>query len=172
MEFKDILDKVPDFINNIFILNIKFKKLLDNAIIPSFKKDGDSGFDFYSCHNTIIEYGKISVVDTGLSVELPSQIESFPYTYEMQIRPRSGLSMKEGLIVVNTPGTIDNGYTGPILILMTRLIPGKIELESGSRIAQGVICPILSSNILNFVEVDKLNNTDRGDLGFGSTGIK
>lgn len=155
------------------LFDVKFKKLNRDAIIPYFKHSFDSGFDFHSIEDIEIKYGIITPVHTGLSIQLPNPEESFPFILEIQVRPRSGLSMKNGIMVVNSPGTIDNTYTGEIIILLTTIIPNNIfVINKGDRIAQGVICPILSTNTLNFMEVDELNSTERNVNGFGSTGVK
>ncbi len=153
-------------------LDIKFKKLNPDAIIPSFKSDWAGGFDFHSCQDALIEFGKITIIDTGLSMEMPSPDETFPYTLEMQISPRSGLAMNYGITIVNSPGKVDADYRGPLKIIMTKVTEGTFKINKGDRICQGTIHQVLGKNILNFIEVNELNSTDRGESGFGSTGIK
>ena len=162
-------------------LFVKFKRIHPNAIIPKFEKLTDSGFDLRSVEDTLIFPGKIVCVHTGLSVELPDPKDTYPFVIEMQIRPRSGLVAKNGVIVVNSPGTVDNGYRGELMIIMSvlkydmysefdQLQYQEYKIKAGDRIAQAVIVPVLSTNILNLVEVDELNETVRGTGGFGSTG--
>lgn len=160
-------------------LDIKFKKIHSCAIIPKFQKEFDSGFDLVSVEDVEIEYGEITCVHTGLSIELPNQKNTYPFTLEMQIRCRSGLSARHGITVVNGVGTVDNGYRGELMVLLTTMKKDYIyQIKAGDRIAQGVIVSILSSNVLNIIEVDELNKTDyittnfsRGADGLGSTGI-
>lgn len=170
-------------------IDVKFKKLHEDAVIPKFSKPFDSGFDLRSVEDTMLIPGKIVCVHTGLSVELPDPKYTHPFVLEMQIRPRSGLAAKYGISVLNTPGTIDNQYRGELIIIMINQNPQFIKdttygvngmvresnevyrINKGDRIAQAVIVPVLSTNILNIVEVDDINKTVRGSNGFGSTGI-
>jgi dUTP pyrophosphatase len=170
---------------------VKFKKLDPSAIIPSFKNEKDSGFDLHSTHDGIIKFGEITVIKTGLAIELPESLcilsgepefvdggkyssetfnPSIDLTPELQLRPRSGLALKEGITIVNTPATVDNGYRGEIMIITTRLKSGEYCFSKGERIAQGVIGLVLSTNCLIFKETDMLSRTERGDGGFGKSG--
>jgi len=166
--------------------DIKIKKIDDKIEMPFFSKPFDSGIDLRSTHMATIKHGVISEIHTGLYVELPDPKDTFPFVLEMQIRPRSGLARKEGIIVVNTPGTIDNQYRGEIIVLLTRLKymsdkekqenksifkQDELLITTGERIAQAVIVPVLSTNMLNIVKVDEINKTFRGEDGMGSTGI-
>jgi dUTP pyrophosphatase len=158
--------------------NIKIRRLDKQLDLPSFSKPFDSGIDLKASHAAKIKPGIITPVKTGLYVELPDPSETFPFVLEMQIRPRSGLAMKNGIIVANTPGTIDNQYRGEIIVLLTKLKYASYEdnyldylINIGDRIAQAVFVPILSTNMLNIIDVDELNKTTRGSDGFGSTGI-
>lgn len=176
------MEKFMNFMNS-EKLDVKFKKVHQDAIIPKFEKLFDSGIDLRSVEDTLIFPGKIVCVHTGLSVELPDPKDTFPFVLEMQIRPRSGLSAKHGVTVVNSPGTIDSGYRGELIIIMSvlkydmynefdQLQYQEYKINKGDRIAQAVIVPILSTNILNMIEVDELNNTVRGNKGLGSSGVK
>ena len=112
--------------------------------------------------NLIIEPGKTVIIPTGLALSIPKG-------YEAQIRPRSGLAAKNKISVLNTPGTIDADYRGEIKVILINLGSEPFKIEKGLRIAQMVICPIVKAQL---EEVDDLNETERGDGGFGSTGIK
>lgn len=103
-----------------------------------------------------------AAVPTGVCIAIPPQ-------YEGQVRPRSGLAFRQGMSIVNSPGTIDADYRGEIKVLLINLGRAPIEIRRGMRIAQLVICPIMN---VNLVEVDVLEDTFRGDGGFGSTGEK
>ncbi len=146
-------------------MEIKIKRLHENAIIPKYATIGSAGFDFYSIDDIIIYPGETALVKTGLSFEIP-------INYELQVRPRSGMSLKTKLRVSNSPGTVDSDYRGEICIIMDNIdiksnhrIP--YEIKKGDRIAQGVICPIIQ---VTFEEVNKLNETERNTGAFGSTG--
>lgn len=148
-------------------MRIKIKKLHEDAKIPQYATPGAAGFDLVAIENLSIFPGEIKIVKTGLSIEIPEG-------YELQIRPRSGLSAKTGLRIPNSPGTLDADYRGEICVIIentTRPYPDSIgypyEIIKGDRIAQGVICPIIQGS---FIEVEELSDTQRGAAGFGSTG--
>lgn len=131
---------------------------------PKYATIGSSGMDI--CANIdksiCIEPLQRILIPTGLYIELPNG-------YEAQIRPRSGLSLKKGLTLVNSPGTIDSDYRGEIGIIMINLSKEVQEIQPGERIAQMVICKY---SWVDWEETDTLNNTDRGNGGFGHTGNK
>ncbi len=151
-------------------IQIFFKKVHELAIIPKFAKSYDSGFDLISVEDYILIPGVIMGVRTGICVGLPDPNMTYPFTFEMQIRPRSGLGLKHGVTIPNSPATIDNGYTGELIIPMTVIKNENYQIKAGDRVAQGVISPVLSSNVVKISEVAELDNTERGDGGFGSTG--
>ena len=163
-------------------MNVKFTKLHELAIIPEYSHEDDSGFDFRTIEACEVEYGKITLVRTGLSVEMPHiphgtmghQTIPFNLTMELQLRAKSGLAAKQGIALVNGIGTIDFGYRGEILGALTRTVPGSYIFEEGEKFCQGVFAPVFSKRALNFVEVDadELSHTSRSDGGFGSTGTQ
>ena len=108
-----------------------------------------------------IKTGERKLIKTGLAIALPEN-------YEAQIRPRSGLALKNGITVLNTPGTIDADYRGEIGVILINLGENDFTVERGMRIAQMIISPIVQANI---IEVKELNETSRGKGGFGSTGV-
>ncbi len=130
--------------------------------IPSYATSGSAGMDLRSTESVTLNPGERRLVPTGLKIAIP-------HGFEAQIRPRSGLALKHGISMVNTPGTIDSDYRGEVGVILINLGQFTVTLVEGERIAQMVICPIEQVNI----EVVKvLDETDRGDGGFGSTGIK
>lgn len=139
-------------------MNIKVKKLDSKAILPVKAKEGDSGFDICSIETKSISVNATVKIKTGLSFEPPTG-------YELQLRPRSGLTSK-GLIV--HLGTIDNGYRGEVQVIVTNLSNEKYIVKEGDRIAQIVPVAIPDFEIW---EVLYLLPTDRGEGGFGSTGL-
>jgi dUTP pyrophosphatase len=144
------------------MIKVSFKKLSDKAIVPTYQTEGASGFDFHAIEDMDIEPRMTVLVKTGLSMQIPAG-------YELQIRPRSGMSLKTKMRVANAPGTIDSDYRGEICIIMENIgLLGSLpfQIKKGDRIAQGVICPVIQAT---FVEED-LNQTERGEGGFGSTG--
>ena len=113
----------------------------------------------------VIKAGKRAVIPTGLFFELPQ-------SFEMQIRPRSGLAAKNGITVLNTPGTIDNDYRGEIKVILINLGEEDFTIQNGDRIAQAVLAPVYGKNIINFVKISEVStDTKRSDGGFGSTGL-
>jgi len=142
------------------MIPLKFKRLLPDAILPTYETEGAAGFDLYVAEETVSPAGKTILVRTGWAVEIPEG-------YEIQIRPRSGTTYKTGLIVKNSPGTIDSDYRGEIKIIIynTGERYGHC-INKGDRIAQGVLKKVPKAEI---IEVEELSETKRGEGGFGST---
>ena len=140
---------------------IRFKKLSPNATIPQYKTAGAAGMDLAYCGDKPLHLirSKPYLVPTGLAIEIPDG-------YEGQIRPRSSFACM-GVMVLNSPGTIDCDYRGEIKVILASTINNCIDLKPGERIAQLVISPVVQAEIL---EVQELSNTERGAGGFGSTG--
>ncbi|MGD9160255.1 MAG: dUTP diphosphatase [Desulfobacteraceae bacterium] len=132
--------------------------------LPSYETKGSSGMDIraWTEEDIILEPGDIRLVPTGISI-------SIPRGYEAQIRPRSGLALKHGIGLVNSPGTIDSDYRGEIGIIMTNFGREPFIIRRGDRIAQMVVARIHHALIL---EVDDLDSTVRGDGGFGHSGVE
>lgn len=140
-------------------MKVKIKKLSKLAQIPVYQTKGASGFDLHSIEEFEIKPKQTILVPTGLAFKIPEG-------YEMQIRPRSGISLKTGLRVVNSPGTLDSDYTGEAKIIMQNIGDNNEFINFGDRVAQGVICPVLK---VEFDEVENLEESERGEKGFGST---
>lgn len=132
----------------------------------SFAKQDDSGLDLRAAISEpiILKSGKRAVIPNGIQVEMKAETSSF----EIQIRPRSGLAAKKGIIVVNTPGTVDWGYRGELMTILLNTGEEDFEITPGDRIAQAVICPIVRPQI---IEATDLSETERGETGFGSSGV-
>jgi dUTP pyrophosphatase len=130
--------------------------------LPSYASAGAAGADLCSAeaHSVAIPPGRRVALATGLVVEIPDG-------FEAQVRPRSGLAARHGLTVVNAPGTIDSDYRGEIKVLLVNLGEDTVTVDRGDRIAQLVIAPVTR---VEFVESGRINETDRGTGGFGSTG--
>ena len=141
---------------------ILIKKLHSDVNIPKYETEGSSGLDLeaYIEKDLRLLSGERKLVPTGVSVAMPNN-------FEIQIRPRSGLAHKNGISVVNTPGTIDSDYRGEIKVLLINLGTEAVTIKKFQRIAQMVICPIIKANLK---EVQELPETIRGAGGFGSTG--
>ena len=149
----------------------KFKKVevkyinKSNNKNPIYAKEGDSGFDLRANERGSLKPLERKLVGTGLYFELPGG-------YELQIRPRSGLAYKNGVTVLNSPGTVDTGYRGEIKVLLVNISNEKFTWDKGERIAQGVVSHRVSSDFGELIEVFEINESERGEGGFGSTGTK
>lgn len=151
-------------------LTVKFKKLHPDAVIPRYATPGSSGFDLVAIEDVDLKPGETKLVKTGLAVAVPPG-------YELQVRPRSGISLKTPLMVANSPGTVDSDYRGEVCVIMKNVSGYKTvgmtteytihNVKKGDRIAQGVVQAVEQVNI---EVVDSLDETERGSGGFGSTG--
>ena len=131
--------------------------------LPAYATDGAAGADLCAAVDSemVLEPGERAAVPTGLVVEIPGGFEG-------QVRPRSGLAIKAGLTIVNPPGTIDSDYRGELKVLMVNLGREQVAISRGDRIAQLLIAPVTRAS---FVVTDNLSDSDRGEGGFGSTGV-
>ena len=133
------------------------------AVMPVYKTDGAAGADVCALLDSpvTIKSGKFAMIPTGLFFEIPSG-------YEIQVRPRSGLAAKNGVTVLNTPGTIDSDYRGELKVILINLGDSDFKINSGDRIAQIIVSPV---TVASFTITDSLSDTQRGEKGFGSTGV-
>jgi len=143
-------------------MKLKIKRLHENAVIPRYETPGASGFDLHALEDVTIQPGETKLVRTGLAFDVGPG-------YEIQVRPRSGLSLKTSLRVANSPGTVDADYRGEVCVIAWNSDPRSpgVNIKMGDRIAQGVVCPIVQADI---EVVDYLEESTRGIGGFGSTG--
>lgn len=139
---------------------LKFKRLSPDAALPSYAHPSDAGMDVRSAVDVVVPRGGRALVKTGLVMLLPPG-------YEAQVRPRSGLALKSGVTVLNTPGTIDSGYRGEVGVILANFGEADFPVRKGDKIAQLVIAPVTQPEI---VETEIVDETDRGTGGFGSTG--
>ncbi|MFW9958818.1 MAG: dUTP diphosphatase [Candidatus Odinarchaeota archaeon] len=143
------------------LITVRVKKLSPDAKMPQLARLGDAAYDLFSSVDYELMPREWYAVPTGIAIEIPDG-------YEGQVRPRSGLAAKEGVTVLNTPGTIDSGYRGEVKTIMINLGDKPFKITKGMRISQLAIRPIPE---VQFIEVDELSDTERGEGGFGSTGI-
>jgi dUTP pyrophosphatase len=168
-EFEDLFGIDFDDLDEQIAINAKTKYIEielvhEDAVFPKYAYPSDSGFDLHSTQDlTIGPFGRI-LVPTGIKV-------SFQEGYEIQVRPKSGLAIKQGLTVLNTPGTVDQGYTGEIQVIVFNTNNYTVMIPKGMKVGQAVLCPVINGKYVRFEKVDTLNEKDRGDNGFGSTGI-
>ena len=135
----------------------------EGALLPVYKTSGAAGADVcaFLKEDIVIHHGEDTLVPTGLFFEIPEG-------YEIQVRPRSGLAFKNGVTVLNTPGTIDSDYRGELKVLLVNLGKEDFTVKSGDRIAQIILAPVTQAD---FVQTQLLSQTERGEGGFGSTGV-
>ena len=145
------------------MVKVLVKRLDPNVKLPEYKTSGSSGMDLRAFIPTsiILPPGERVLVPTGLYLEIPEK-------YEAQVRSRSGLALKKGITVLNSPGTIDADYRGEIGVILINLSDSDFEINTGDRIAQMIIA---KHETIEWEAVDKLDDSVRGDKGFGSTGV-
>jgi dUTP pyrophosphatase len=168
-ELEDMLglsfDDMEKEINNIAkIRTVEVELVHEDAVFPKYAYPSDSGFDLHATEEVIIGPFGRALVPTGLKV-------SFEEGYEIQVRPKSGLAIKQGLTVLNTPGTVDQGYTGEIQVIVFNTNNTTVTIPKGMKVGQGVLCPVVQGKFVNFEKVGQVEDKDRGNNGFGSTGI-
>lgn len=136
----------------------------DGVAVPSYETSGAAGADVraFLDEPVVIPVGKRAMIPTGLFFAIPEG-------FEIQVRPRSGLAAKNGVTVLNTPGTIDSDYRGEVKVILINLGDADFTVNNGDRIAQLIVAPVTQGI---FVKTDKLDETERGAGGFGSTGVK
>jgi dUTP pyrophosphatase len=139
---------------------LKIKKLHPDAIAPSYSHPGDAGLDLFTVEAATIGPSESKLIKTGISIELPEGTEG-------QVRPRSGLALKHQITLLNSPGTIDEGYRGEVGVIVINHGKQEFEVTKGMKIAQLLVKPVLRVEV---EEIDELSDTARGAGGFGSTG--
>lgn len=145
-------------------IKVEFNKSTSDAVSPSYAYPTDSGMDLFSTETITIEPFGRSLVPTGIHFDIPEN-------YEIQVRSKSGLALKQGLMVLNSPGTVDQGYTGEVKVILFNTSNKSVIIEKGQKIAQAVMCPVVCGKWIELVEVNNITSKDREDKGFGSTGI-
>ena len=140
-----------------------FSVLKEGALLPEYQTAGSAGADLHAYLTEPVTLNPMErkLIPTGLFVELP-------VGYELQVRPRSGLALKYGITVLNTPGTVDSDYRGELCVLLVNLGSEPFTVRNGDRIAQAVVAQAVQ---VSFVQTDALSKTGRGADGYGSTGI-
>lgn len=146
------------------MIPVRVNKVRPEAILPKYMSTGAAGCDITACLETpmTIEAGKRAAIPTGLAFEIPAG-------FEIQVRPRSGMAFKQGLTVVNAPGTIDSDFRGEVMVLVVNLADQAVIVNPGDRIAQLVLQEVQQ---IDWQEVESLSVTQRGEGGFGSTGVQ
>ncbi|WQX26909.1 dUTP diphosphatase [Helicobacter pylori] len=142
-------------------MKIKIQKIHPNALIPKYQTEGSSGFDLHAVEEMMIKPHSVGLVKIGICLSLE-------VGYELQVRTRSGLALNHQVMVLNSPGTVDNDYRGEIKVILANLSDKDFKVQVGDRIAQGVVQKTYKAE---FIECERLDETSRGSGGFGSTGV-
>jgi dUTP pyrophosphatase len=168
-ELEDMLGMSVDEMNETHMIAMKTKTLgvelvHEDAKIPSYAYPSDSGFDLRSTIEINIPPFGRALIPTGIKLSIPEE-------YEIQVRPKSGLALNQGLTVLNTPGTVDSGYVGEIKVIVFNTNNETVTVSKGMKIAQAVLCPVVCGKYVSLELTNKVDDKDRGDKGFGSTGL-
>lgn len=145
-------------------MDVKYSTSNSDTIGPKYAYPTDSGFDLYATEEVKLESFGRALIPTGLHIDIPDG-------YEIQVRSKSGLALKQGLMVLNSPGTVDQGYINEIKVILFNTTKDEIIINKGQKIAQAVICPVVAGKWVTFKKVNKIDDKDRNNNGFGSTGI-
>lgn len=167
-----LLDQANDlmkdwsYVDGAMKLKVKFVNKSNNED-PTYAKYGDSGFDLRAnlTEDIYLLSGERRLIPTGLYFQIP-------INFELQIRSRSGLALKNGIMVLNSPGTVDSGYRGEICVILYNTDKNTFIIKNGDRIAQGVISTVQTLNNTVFEKSEVLDSSERGGTGFGSSGVK
>ena len=168
-ELEDMLGMSVDEMNETHMTMMKTRTLgvelvHEDAKVPSYAYPSDSGFDLRSTIEINIPPFGRALIPTGVKLSIPEE-------YEIQVRPKSGLALNQGITVLNTPGTVDSGYVGEIKVIVFNTNNETVTVSKGMKIAQAVLCPVVCGKYVSFESTNKVEDKDRGDKGFGSTGL-
>jgi dUTP pyrophosphatase len=145
-------------------LDLGYVKLHPDAFDPKYNYETDSGFDLHAVEEVEIPAFGRALIPTGISFDIKDG-------YEIQVRSKSGLAINQGLMILNSPGTVDNGYSGEVKGILFNTNNHPVTITKGMKIGQAVLCPVVNGKWVNLVQQNKINEKDRADKGFGSTGI-
>jgi dUTP pyrophosphatase len=168
-ELEKLIGMTYEEMNEDMMLTLKSKTLKvellnDEISFPEYAYPSDSGFDLFSTEEIILQPFGRALVPTGIKLSIPEE-------FEIQVRPKSGLAINQGLTVLNTPGTVDSGYNGEIKVIIFNTNNISVLIPKGTKIAQAVLCPVVNGKFVNLIQVNNITDGDRGDNGFGSTGL-
>ena len=145
-------------------LDLPYQILHPDAVHPKYNYGSDSGFDLHSVEDIVIPPFGRALVPSGLSFDIKDG-------FEIQVRTKSGLAINQGLMVLNSPGTVDNGYTGEVKGIIFNTNPTEVKIPKGMKFGQAVVCPVVNGAWVDLNQVDQINKKERGANGFGSPGI-
>lgn len=145
--------------------SLTYEKISPHAVSPKYNYPSDSGFDLHSVEEIVVPPLGRALIPTGLKFDIDDG-------YEIQVRTKSGLAINQGLMVLNSPGTMDSGYTGECKVPIFNTNQTSFTITVGMKVAQAVLCPVVNGAWVDLQQVDKIEDKDRGSNGFGSTGLK
>jgi len=160
----DMNELEKNFMMDTTKIPLPYKKLNPDAVSPKYNYESDSGFDLHSTEEVVVDGLGRALIPTGLSFDVKDG-------YEIQVRSKSGLAINQGLMCLNSPGTVDSGYMGEIKVIIFNTNKEPFTIKKGMKVAQAVFCPVVNGRWIEPVEKNELSKKDRGDNGFGSTGI-
>ena len=143
---------------------LRYNLIHPDAIDPKYNYESDSGFDLYLVEDIIIPPFGRALVPTGICFDIPEGLE-------IQVRTKSGLAINQGLMVLNSPGTVDAGYNGEVKAIIFNTNNSEFKITKGMKVAQGVLCPVIAGGYVELIKVSEIKEKDRNSNGFGSTGI-
>lgn len=146
-------------------LPLGVKLIHPDAVMPKYHYESDSGFDLFSVEDVEIPAFGRALVPSGICLDIKDG-------YEIQVRTKSGMALNQGLMVLNSPGTIDGGFSGEIKGILFNTNNHPVTIKKGTKFAQAVLCPVVNGGWVHLEKVDSIENKERGDNGFGSTGLK
>lgn len=161
IDMKDIQSEFDDYTPK---LELGYTKLHEDAVEPKYNYESDSGFDLHSTEEIVIPPFGRALVPTGISLDINDG-------FEVQVRSKSGLALNQGLMCLNSPGTVDNGYTGEVKAIIFNTNKEPFTITKGMKVAQAVLCPVVNGKWVDLVNKKTINEKERGENGFGSTGI-
>ena len=143
---------------------LRYNLIHPDAVDPKYNYESDSGFDLYSVNEIVIPPFGRALVPTGICFDIPEGLE-------IQVRTKSGLAINQGLMVLNSPGTVDAGYNGEVKAIIFNTNNSEFKITKGMKVAQGVLCPVIAGGYVELIKVSEIKEKDRNSNGFGSTGI-
>ena len=152
-----------DYVNESTKVDLKYVNSSQNKN-QDYAYESDSGFDLRASEEVWVQPNSRALVPTGMRFDIGE-------SYEIQIRSKSGLALNQGLFVLNSPGTIDSGYQGEVKVILFNTTNDSVKIEKGQKIAQAVLCPVLTGKWVNLIQVNNIEDKDRNSNGFGSTGL-
>jgi dUTP pyrophosphatase len=160
----DIKELDEQLMNPTSLLELNYQTISPDAVSPKYNYGSDSGFDLHSTEEITIEgFGRV-LVPTGLRFDIKDG-------YEIQVRTKSGLAINQGLMVLNSPGTVDSGYNGEVKVIIFNTNKEPFTITKGMKVAQAVLCPVVNGKWVDLIKVQEIKEKDRNANGFGSTGL-